>query len=251
MALKKELEKQGNWLFKHRSFLPLVIIFIGTLIHVQAAIHPDSFLVTNTSANKLLEIAALCTSLLGFLIRVYTVGHTPKNTSGRNTKQGQVAESLNTTGIYSVVRHPLYLGNFLMWLGLAMLTGNFWFTVSFVFLFWLYYERIMYAEEKFLQQRFGKTYADWAEGIPAFLPAIKTFRKPTYPFSWKKVLKKEKNGLFALFLLFCFFDIFGKYLQQDSNYNYYLLGLCLLTGMLYLVVKYLKTHTNRLDEADR
>ncbi|MGB8874133.1 MAG: hypothetical protein WCC75_12145, partial [Desulfobaccales bacterium] len=45
-------------------------------------------------------------------------GLPPRGTSGRNT-QGQVAETLNTTGIYSLVRNPLYLGNFLIWLGLS------------------------------------------------------------------------------------------------------------------------------------
>ncbi|MGC9453013.1 MAG: methyltransferase family protein, partial [Oceanipulchritudo sp.] len=46
-------------------------------------------------------------------------------TSGRNTKQ-QVAYSLNTTGFYSVVRNPLYLGNFFMYLGIALFTHHWW-----------------------------------------------------------------------------------------------------------------------------
>ena len=36
-------------------------------------------------------------------------------TSGKNTAK-QIAESLNTSGIYSVLRNPLYLANFLNWL---------------------------------------------------------------------------------------------------------------------------------------
>jgi len=100
-------------------------------------------------------------SLCGLAIRVYTVGHTPANTSGRNTA-GQLAESLNTTGIYSLVRHPLYLGNFFMWLGVALLIANFWFVIAFVFAYWIYYERIMFAEEQFLRTKFGPTYVEWA-----------------------------------------------------------------------------------------
>jgi len=83
---------------------------------------------------------------LGLFIRAYAVGHTPANTSGRNTKE-QLADELNTTGIYSMVRHPLYLGNFFMWLGAAVLTKNGWFIVAFILLYWIYYERIMFAEE--------------------------------------------------------------------------------------------------------
>ena len=29
MALQEELETQGNWLFRYRSFLPIVIILVG------------------------------------------------------------------------------------------------------------------------------------------------------------------------------------------------------------------------------
>ena len=62
-------------------------------------------------------------SFFGLGIRVFTVGFTPKNTSGRNTAE-QIADVLNTSGIYSMVRHPLYVGNFFMWLGIGLLTQN-------------------------------------------------------------------------------------------------------------------------------
>ncbi|WP_317038972.1 hypothetical protein ACF3NR_05840 [Vaginella massiliensis] len=52
--------------------------------------------------------------------------------------------------MYSMVRQPLYLSNFLMWIAPAMLTGNFWFIVAFCLFYWVYYERFMYAEEQFL-----------------------------------------------------------------------------------------------------
>ena len=125
-------------------------------------------------------------------IRIYTVGHTPVGTSGRNTA-GQVADSLNTTGIYSVVRHPLYLGNFLMWLGIALLTCNIGFVTAFILGYWIYYERIMYAEEQFLRRKFGDTYLHWAEQTPAFLSRFNRFKPSGLPFSWKKVAKKKKT----------------------------------------------------------
>lgn len=52
--------------------------------------------------------AAACLSLAGQIIRAIAIGTSNKNTSGRNTQE-QVAEALNTKGIYSTVRHPLYL----------------------------------------------------------------------------------------------------------------------------------------------
>jgi protein-S-isoprenylcysteine O-methyltransferase Ste14 len=251
MSLQKEFEDQGNWLFKYRSFLPLIVLFIGMVIYLRTKIYPGTFILDDTPYEIYYEILALFIGLFGLFIRVYTVGYTPKNTSGRNTSQGQVADTLNTTGIYSAVRHPLYLGNFLMWFGPAMLTGHFWFIISFILFYWVYYERIMFAEEQFLIRKFGNLYLEWSKKVPAFIPNFKNFKRSVLPFSWKKVIKKEKNGLFALFLIFCVFDVSGEIVQNSNNYNYYLMAMCLLTGLSYIVIKYFKKKTNLLDELDR
>ena len=142
--LVQEFEKQGLALFRRRSYWPLVALALAVLIVWRRPNpYPD------------LAWPALVVGLLGLVIRIVTVGYTPKNTSGRNTAEGQVAESINTRGMYSLVRHPLYLGNFLMWLAPALLTGHVWFILVFILAFWLYYERIMFAEEQFLFGKFG------------------------------------------------------------------------------------------------
>lgn len=248
MALQEDMEKQGNWLFRYRSYLPLLVLAIGIWLHLKSHINLDLFLLRNTPYEIYYEMLALLIGLMGLLVRVYTVGHTPRNTSGRNTKQGQVAESLNTTGIYSMVRHPLYLGNFLMWLAPALLTGHFWFIVAFCLLYWVYYERIMYAEEQFLRRRFGEEYLEWAQNVPAFFPQLKSFKPAACPFSLRKVLRKEKNGLFALFLIFGLFDVSGEWITGQQDYNYFLLLATAFTGLLYLVLKILKKTTTLLQE---
>jgi protein-S-isoprenylcysteine O-methyltransferase Ste14 len=251
MALQEEFEKQGNILFIYRSYFPLIILLFGMILFIQKEMNPEMFILSNTPYELLYEIGALIIGLLGLAVRIYTVGHTPKNTSGRNTKEGQVADTLNTTGIYSVVRHPLYLGNFLMWLSPAMLTGNFWFIIVFCLIYWVYYERIMFAEEQFLRGKFGEDYLKWSENVSAFIPRLKNFQKANMPFSWKKVVKKEKNGLFALFLIFTVFDIIGERIHNTDNYNYFLIAMCILTGIGYVILKYLKMKTQLLDEPNR
>ena len=250
MALQEEFKAQGDFLFKNRSYLPLIILGIGLFVFVHTEYYEIE--TTETWFSKNFEFICLAVSLLGLVIRIMTVAYTPKNTSGRNTKVGQVADELNTTGIYSIVRHPLYLGNFFMWLGVAMLTENTWFTIAFVFFYAFYYERIMYAEENFLRAKFGQSYLDWAENVPAFIPSIKNYKKAKYPISIKKILKKEKNGLFAVFMLFWIFDLIGDFIEKEpfeleTDFWFYA---AIITGVIYLVLKVLKKR-NILNEINR
>jgi protein-S-isoprenylcysteine O-methyltransferase Ste14 len=250
MALQESFEKRGIWLFKYRGTIPLLILLIGAVIYALRKLNPGDALIERQPYEFYYEILCLLVGLIGLVIRAYTVGHTPRNTSGRNVDR-QIAESLNTTGIYSVVRHPLYLGNFFMWLGPAMLTGHPWFILVFCLFYWIYYERIMFAEEQFLRGKFGEAYLAWSEKVPAFLPRFRGFVKSDLSFSWKKVLKKEKNGLAALFLIFCAFNVGGELLQGQRDFNLVFLAGFALSFVAYFVLKFLKRRTGVLDETGR
>jgi protein-S-isoprenylcysteine O-methyltransferase Ste14 len=250
MALQEEFEKQGNWLFRYRSYLPFIIIVVGVLVYMWTELHPENYIIKEWDYLLVYEWLCVAVSLLGLVIRVFTVGYTPKNTSGRNVK-AQVADTLNTSGIYSMVRHPLYLGNFFMWLGPVMLAGHIWFIVVFCFFYWVYYERIMFAEEQFLRKKFGEAYLEWSKDVPAFIPSFRHYKRSDLHFSWRKVLKKEKNGLAAVFLIFCLLDILGVQINGIDDYNYVLMALCVATTIAYLILKYLKRKTTVLDEEGR
>jgi len=247
MALQEELETQGNFLFKYRGILPLFILLVAVLIIVlETHAHASAFVYQTFTPVKL---AALAVCLLGLAIRVYTVGHTPKHTSGRNTEE-QVADVLNTSGIYSIVRHPLYVGNFFMWLGVGVLTENWWFLAAFVFMYWVYYERIMFAEEQFLRRKFGAAYLQWANATPAFLPSFTNWKKPAVKFSWAKVIKKEKNGLLAIFICFYAIDVLqqsvaAKQLVYQTDFWLYAV---IASTAWYFVVKLLRKYSTVLNE---
>jgi protein-S-isoprenylcysteine O-methyltransferase Ste14 len=250
MALQEELESQGNFLFKYRGTFPLIILVAGYAVYLWTKTHNEFAAWSGYFSEDTYMYFCLFVALFGLYIRIYTVGHTPANTSGRNT-EGQLADTLNSSGIYSTVRHPLYLGNFFMWLGVAMLTFNLWFIVAFVFIYWVYYERIMFAEEQFLRKKFGANYTSWAAVTPAFWPSFKKFVKPNLPFSWKKVLKKEKNGLAAVFMLFFFFYATGQYLTGQPITNMFWAYGCVISIVLYFILKYFKKYTKVFEEEGR
>jgi protein-S-isoprenylcysteine O-methyltransferase Ste14 len=249
MALQEEFEKQGNFLFKYRGILPLIILIAGMGAFILTQKNSTGF--HDPEFKEIYRFCCLFICFIGLSIRIFTVGFTPKNTSGRNT-ESQVADELNTTGIYSTVRHPLYLGNFFMWLGVALLTENVWFTGLFIFLYWVYYERIMFAEEQFLRKKYGSVYLDWAESTPAFIPSFKHWIPSKLSFSWKKILKKEKNGFFAIFIVFFLFQCTGNSIHKVEiltlNWLFYA---TIGSGLLYLILKTIKGSSKLLDEADR
>ena len=100
MCLAKELNKQGNLLFKYRGTLPLVILSVTLLVFVLKLQPPNTSLTPHYYS-----LCCLAVALFGQFIRLITVGYTANLTSGRNT-EGQLANVLNTKGIYSIVRHP-------------------------------------------------------------------------------------------------------------------------------------------------
>jgi protein-S-isoprenylcysteine O-methyltransferase Ste14 len=192
MALREELVREGNWLFRWRSFLPLVL-----LVPLLFALRSMQWPLENPWLFACWKIVCGSVSLTGLALRMVTTGYAPPGTSGRSTRH-QVARTLNTTGMYSVVRNPLYLGNFLIFLGIAMYCLVWWYVVIYVLAFWLYYERIIFAEEDFLRRKFGEQFEHWASRTPRFIPRFMQWTRPATPFSVRRVLRKEYTGLFGI-----------------------------------------------------
>ncbi|TAL73607.1 MAG: DUF1295 domain-containing protein [Bacteroidetes bacterium] len=245
MALVHEFESSGNWLFKRRSWLPAVMIFAGIIMMYLGNRQAIIFDMRD-------ELIFLGVSLFGQIIRILTVGFTPRNTSGRNTVNGQIADELNVTGIYSLLRHPLYLGNLFMWLGPVLFLRSIWFTVVFGFLYWLYYERIMFAEEQYLRRKFGDIYDKWSETVSSFIPYSFNFIKPKLRFSVRNVFKREYNSFVNIFVIFTLLDLCRNYFLSERIYLtnmwiYLFIG----AGVVWLVVRTIEKQTHWLDVEGR
>jgi len=249
MALREEFEKQGNWLFRWRSYLPLLIIPLFIIaLHSTASLNRES---AGLGA-KCWEVFCFVFSLLGFVVRCLTVAFVPSGTSGRNTKE-QIATVLNTTGIYSIVRHPLYLGNLMIIFGLLLFIRVWWFAAIGALVFWVYYERMAFAEEEFLRRKFGPAYLEWAEKTPPFLPRIGNWNRPDLTFSLRKVLKREYSGFFALIASFTCLNILRE-IVVNTQHPQIGLGWVALFGfglIVYLTLRTLKKKTTILDVPGR
>jgi protein-S-isoprenylcysteine O-methyltransferase Ste14 len=246
MALIHSFDRSGNTLFKYRGQIPVVLFIL--VVPVMYFTHYDQFSEKWITG---LTVFSISLSVIGFIIRAYAIGTTPKGTSGRNTKE-QVAETLNKAGIYSLIRHPLYLGNYLMWIGIVVFTFNFCFVIIVSLAFWLYYERIMFAEERFLEGKFGEDYLTWSKKIPAFIPTFKNYIKGSIPLSIKTILRREYSGILATVVGFAFVDHLRVYFVNGriDNMRPSLVAV-IITVVIAFTLRTLKHHTRILDEEGR
>lgn len=247
MALKETFEKQGSTLFRYRGQIPVILFILAVPV-----IYTTDYSLINPVLYKSTQIIGILLSLVGTGFRAFTIATTPRGTSGRNTEK-QYAESLNSTGIYSIVRHPLYFGNYLMWIGIVLFTVNFYFIVLVSLAFWLYYERIMFTEECFIERQFGESFKKWSAHVPAFFPSLTGYISSATPFSLKSIIRREYSGWLATVVGFFFIDVLRKYF---INHTYDILKepmffvLCASIGLTF-VLKSLKRFTSVLKEDDR
>lgn len=242
MRLQDHLCQQGDTLFRLRSYVPLLLLGLMVLAMWR---HPSQ------PVPAAWIWACVLISLSGQLIRADVVGHTPDGTSGRNTSV-QVAKRLNTVGWYSVVRHPLYVGNALMWLGLALLPGIWWLALLVMAGFAFFYERIMLREEQFIHGEFGPDFEQWAARTPAFLPRLSQWKAWELSWSWKNVLRREFSGFFALVGLFILLLALGEAFDgRPLHLSRLQQGLVMAALATYLLLFTLRRFTRLLHERPR
>lgn len=114
--LKDQLAAQGSFLFRWRSFLPLLLAVPALAALPQSGYFEYWF---GEFAEEIWDTICVLVAFSGLALRVATVGFAPSGTSGRNTAE-QRADTLNTSGLYSAVRNPLYLGNMITLFGFVL-----------------------------------------------------------------------------------------------------------------------------------
>lgn len=213
MLLKHRLAAHGATLFRWRSLWPLLLIPLALGALTQSGVFEKLF---GERVEEAWDVFCVLVAFTGLGIRVATVGFVPAGTSGRNTRS-QRAAVLNTSGLYSVVRNPLYLGNTVILLGFALATKVWWFPVLTMAFALLYYERIIFAEEAYLQAKFGAAYRGWAAATPALVPKWGKWRRPDLPFSVRTALRREYTGFYVIVVTMTLIEAVGDVLGEGMT----------------------------------
>ncbi len=195
MTLSEQFTTLCRRLYDSRQWLPL-LLYPAALFALLTArpfnIIPDSFVFT-----------LLCTviSLLGMAIRMLTIGYPPPM-SKKKAKEGVHSTTLITKGMYSVVRHPIALGNLLAWYGIILYVGIVWFIVGAMVLYTSFTYLVLISEEEELKQRFGESYTDWAQHTNALIPKCRLWNRNHPHFSLMRTIRHEYVHFFCLVLTF-------------------------------------------------
>lgn len=222
--------KLGNFLFKHRSFTPVPFIVLVFVIFKP---------INMGGQNIIINVGGLLLSLLGEMIRVISVGYAYEGTSGRESYLR--AENLNITGIYSIVRNPLYIGNFFMFTGLVAVFSNIYALLVFGVFLVLQYYFVILSEENFLIEAYGKDYEAYCTRVRRIIPTFKDYKKNQNPFNLRKVIFKENDSVFNMLVMYVLVLLYKERVFTGSigePFYYIIPGVVLITG--YVIIKIIK-----------
>jgi len=130
-------------------------------------------------------------SIAGLAVRAWASGHLRKE------------KALAVSGPYRFSRNPLYLGNFVMGIGIVVGAYSWWVLGLFVIYFAAFYPLIIQREKGRMRELFPDQYEDYRRRVPSFFPSFfrRRFRSPT-KFSWALYWKNKEYRALAGTLLF-------------------------------------------------
>lgn len=238
IEFQKIYGRQGFMVHKYWDMVLAVFLIIAFILYLKTEVHSETFVIEGTSLEFYYESFALLVSIVGLFIRMYTIGHMPEEITVKNMEKDCMAYKEEMAGVYTKFRYALFWGSFLMFLGPVLWTRNIWFIVIFCFFYFFYYHRVVYTENKFLKERFGEACEEEIGQVPRHLPEFRYSKNFGLPFSFKKVLLRERMSVFSTFLIFTGFNILGEIFKPEGDYNYFVLIVCVLGAVNYFILSF-------------
>ena len=189
------------------------------------------------------QIGALLV-MTGLLFRFLVIGFAYIKRGG---KDGQVyADKLVTQGFYAHVRNPMYMSNFLIFMGLSLIYGSG--TVYFLVIpfFSFAYYAIVVVEEDYLKKQFGASFNEYCRRVNRFFPDFRGVRRSLkeFHYDWRKAIRKDYGTFFGV-LMGCYitwlwksyyFHVFPHNRRDVWSAAFVLAGIVLSYGL----IRYLK-----------
>ncbi len=183
-ARRTLLERLGAWAFSQRSWTPVPLALILVLVRWQWVREPW------------LLVLGFLIVLSGLGIRYWAVSYIGTISRTRAARFGPLMSS----GPFALVRNPLYVGNFLIWIGFVVSSGLIWMLPVAWGLFALQYSAIVRFEETALVRHFGVSYETYLREVPRWTLDLSRFGvalSTRGPHGWREVCFSERGTLIA------------------------------------------------------
>src|SRR5215510_7272309 len=142
----------GGVLFRNRSWLPVPFVLVTLLAPARAS---------------------MINWAIGFVLIAIGEGIRLAGVAAAGTvtrRRSRNVQRLVTYGIFRWVRNPLYVGNFLIWMGFVLISGVPWLVPLAIVVFAIEYYFIVAYEEGVLESIFGREYLDYKRTTPRWIP---------------------------------------------------------------------------------
>ncbi len=223
----------GNLLFRYRNGLfPLAYVFVFAKTQLLFADYRPAALI------------GLIIALLGQFLRIATIGLDYIVRGGRNRQV--YADDLVTGGLFSHCRNPLYVGNYLILIGVGVASCSAAFLFVILPLMALAYWAIIAAEENFLRNKFGATFDAYIEKVNRLLfnPIGLSTTLQGMSFHWPRVVVKEYGTMLSWTVGYIAVVMQNIWISGEYNFSSPLVTvLWVALGIIvvfYLVARFLK-----------
>jgi len=174
-------QKCRSFLLRYRIRISLIIFFALIAEDFLAGVRPHNLLHVG-DWKSLLGVGVI---VAGLALRSWAAGILHKTAV------------LTTSGPYALVRHPLYVGSFMMMIGFCVLIDdveNLWIVLGPIA--FIYVLKLL-AEERMLAKKFGERWQQYADAVPRFVP-YRLPNKVFAPWNGRQWLgNREYNALAA------------------------------------------------------
>ena len=224
----------GNFFFKYRNWV-FIPMYLAVFIPSPELLGEDK--------RHWLIILGLFITILGQAIRCLTIGLAYIDRGGKDKKV--YASQLVTQGIFNHCRNPLYIGNILKLLGIAVLANSVLYLGVFIPAFLFIYQAIVLAEENFLSGKFGPDYVDYCQRVNRWIPNVAGLSDTlkSMSFRWQRPVVKEISSIYvwligiSAVLLYKYPELTnGDTALRDQNF---FISIVICTA-LYLGIRHLK-----------
>jgi len=152
---------------------------------------------------------ALVPILAGLALRTWALGHLRRNTE------------LCTSGPYAYVRHPLYLGSFVILMGYFIMTNNLYLVLAAAIVTAGIYMATVRVEERNLSAAFPEQYEAYRQAVPGLFPRSTPYAASGRKFSWQLARQNKVVLMCVLVLLVAaLFEVKEDFLEYVFGIEY-------------------------------